>query len=120
MSNSLLLSIMFNALHFAKLSPVKFSRMVRPGGRGRGAPPPEYLAGFIQQTQMNQQFMAGIMTRLENLNNNNNNNNFNNNNNHHQAGQVSLMDFVRLNPATFHHPVEPMDADDWLRDIRSR
>ena len=94
--------------------------MVRPGGRGRGAnapPPPDYMAGFIQQTQMNQQFMAGIMTRLENLNNNNNNNNFNNNNNHHQAGQVSLMDFVRLNPATFHHPVEPMDADDWLRDI---
>ena len=87
--------------------------MVRPGGRGhgRGAPPPEYLAGFIQQTQMNQQFMAGIMTRMENLNNNNNNNNL------QHAGQVLLTDFVRLHPATFHNPVEPMDADDWLRDI---
>lgn len=93
---------------------LNFSRMVRPNarGRGRGAnapPPPDYMAGFVQQTQMNQQFMAGMMTRMENLNNNNNNN--------QQAGPVTLNSFVRLNPATFHNPVEPMDADDWLRDI---
>ena len=100
---------------FTKLPLLNSSRMVRPGGRGRGRganaqPPPDYMAGFVQQTQLNQQFMAGIMTRMENLNNNNNNN-------HQQAGHVSLTDFVRLNPVTFHNSVEPMDADDWLRDI---
>jgi hypothetical protein len=35
----------------AKLSMLHFSRMVKPGGRGRGVndpPPPEYMAGMVQ------------------------------------------------------------------------
>ena len=64
------------------------------------------MAGMVQQFELNRQFMTGMMNRMENLNNN-----------HQQAGPVSLNDFVRLNPATFHNSTEPMDADDWLRDI---
>ena len=30
---------------------------------------------------------------------------------------VSLNDFIKLTPPTFHHSVEPLDADDWLRSI---
>src|SRR3989337_1437564 len=46
----------------AKLSMLRFSRMVRPGprGRGRGAnfpPPLEYMAGMMQQFELNRQFM---------------------------------------------------------------
>ena len=37
---------------------------------------------------------------------------------HHQrANVVSLSDFIKLHPPTFHHSVEPLDADDWLRSI---
>ena len=40
------------------------NRMVRPAGRGRGGnfpPPPEYMAGMIQQLEMNRQFMENMM-----------------------------------------------------------
>ena len=30
---------------------------------------------------------------------------------------VSLNDFIKLTPPTFHHSIEPLDADDWLRSI---
>ena len=39
--------------------------MVRPAGRGRGAPepppPPKYMAGMMQQFELNRQFMQGLM-----------------------------------------------------------
>ena len=90
---------------------LNFSRMVRLGGRGRGAnanapPPPDYMDGMVQQIEMSRQFMTGMMTRMENLNNN-----------QQQASLVTLNNFVCLNPATFYNSTEPMDADDWLRDI---
>ena len=43
------------------------SRMVRPGGRGRGGdapPPPEYMAGMIQQFELNRQFMENMMAQF--------------------------------------------------------
>src|SRR3954464_4109422 len=36
---------------------------------------------------------------------------------HHQHATVSLHDFTRLNPTVFRNTVQPMDGDDWLRDI---
>ena len=36
---------------------------------------------------------------------------------HLQPGPISLQEFVRLNPSTFRNSTDPMDADDWLRDI---
>ena len=48
----------------AELPLLYISRMVRPGGRGRGGdapPPPEYMAGMIQQLELNRQFMENMM-----------------------------------------------------------
>ena len=48
----------------AELPLLYISRMVRPGGRGSGGnapPPPKYMAGMIQQLEMNRQFMENMM-----------------------------------------------------------
>ena len=48
----------------AELPLLYISRMVRPGGRGRGGhppPPPEYMARMMQQFDLNRQFMENIM-----------------------------------------------------------
>ena len=86
--------------------------MVRPGGRGRGAnnppPPTDYMAGMMQQFELNYQFMEAIMAQFPQQN-------------HHgqdqQPAAVNLHDFTRLNPTVFRNSVQPLDADDWLRDI---
>src|ERR1041385_6391819 len=84
----------------------------RGRGRGRGAndppPPPDYMAAMMQQFQMNQVFMQGVIDQLQNQNQNRHWN---------QTPVVTLRDFMRLNPPTFHQPEQPLDADDWLRDI---
>ena len=51
----------------AELPLLYISRMVRPGGRGRGGnapPPPEYMDGMIQQLEMNHQFMENMMAQF--------------------------------------------------------
>src|SRR3954469_12110296 len=81
-------------------------------GRGRGAndppSPPDYMAAMMQQFQMNQVFMQGVIDQLQNQNQNQHQN---------QPPVVTLRDFMRLNPPTFHQPAQPLDDDDWLRDI---
>src|SRR3954468_22005053 len=57
---------------------------------------------------MNQVFMQGVIDQLQNQNQNQHQN---------QPPVVTLRDFMRLNPPTFHQPAQPLDADDWLRDI---
>ena len=82
--------------------------MVRPGGRGRGGdapPPPEYMAGMIQQFELNRQFMENMMAQFPRPNMN------------QQPAQVTLQDFIRLNPTIYRSSTQPLDADDWLRDI---
>ena len=82
--------------------------MVRPGGRGRGGnapPPPEYMAGMMQQFELNRQFMENIMAQFPRPNMN------------QQPAQVTLQDFMRLNPTVYRSSTQPLDADDWLRDI---
>src|ERR1044071_9913135 len=95
---------------------LNFSRMAgrggRGGGRGRGAndppPPPDYMAVVMQQFRMNQVFMQGVIHQLQNQNQNNHQN--------HQHG-VDLQGFMRLSPPTFNNPEQPLEADDWLRDV---
>src|SRR3954469_25446537 len=41
----------------------------------------------------------------------------NQNGQHHQNAAVNLHDFTRLNPTVLRNTVQPMYADDWLRDI---
>ena len=92
----------------AELPLLYISRMVRPGGRGRGGdapPPPEYMAGMIQQFELNRQFMENMMAQFPRPNMN------------QQQAQVTLQDFIRLNPTIYRSSTQPLDADDWLRDI---
>src|SRR3954470_10583486 len=84
------------------------NRMVRPAGRGRGGnfpPLPEYMAGMIQQLEMNRQFMENMMAQFPRPNMN------------QQPNTVTLQDFMRLNPSIYRSSTKPLDADDWLRDI---
>ena len=51
----------------AELPLLYISRMVRPGGRGSGGnapPPPEYMAGMIQQFKLNRKFMENMMAQF--------------------------------------------------------
>ena len=84
------------------------SRMVRPAGRGRGAndpPPPEFFAGMMQQFELNCQFMEGMMAQFPRPNMN------------QQPTPGTLQDFMRLTPTIYRSSTQPLDADDWLRDI---
>ena len=66
-------------------------------------PPPPYMAAILQQFDLNRQFMAGVMAQLPN-----------------QNAPITLQEFMRLSPSTFRSSANPMDADDWLRDIASQ
>ena len=75
-------------------------------------PPPPYMAAMAQQFELNRQqfelnrqFMTGVMAQFPTLNA------------QQQPAPVTLQEFVRLNPSVFRNSANPMDADDWLRDI---
>src|SRR3954470_23495650 len=63
-------------------------------------PPPPYLAAMMEQFDLNRRFMAGVMAQLPNHN-----------------APITLEEFVRLNPSVFRSSANPMDVDDWLREI---
>ena len=86
----------------AELPLLHVSRMVRPGGRGRGgnaAPPPEFVAGMMQQFELNRQFMEGVMAQFPRPNMN------------QQPPPVTLQDFAQLNPVVYRSSTQPLDAD---------
>src|ERR1041385_6891129 len=81
-------------------------------GRGRAAndppPPPDYMVGMMQQFELNRQFMENVMAQFPQPNHLGP---------HHQQPTVPIHDSPRLNPTMFRNSVQPLDADDWLRDI---
>lgn len=68
-------------------------------------PPPPYIAAMMQQFQLNCQLNESLVNRLER------------NDACQEPGPISLQEFVRLNPSDFRNSTNPMDADDWLRNI---
>src|SRR4051812_9520961 len=82
---------------------LNFSKMAGHGGRGANDPPPplDYMAAMMQQFQLNQVFMQGVIDQLQNQNQNHHNN--------HQHG-VDLQEFMRLSPPTFHHHEQLLEA----------
>ena len=71
--------------------------MVRPASRGGNAPPPpEYMAGMIQQLEMNRQFMETVMAQFPHPNMG------------QQQGVVTLNDFARLNPSVYRSSTQPL------------
>src|SRR3954462_3272411 len=85
----------FVKMFIAEIPLLNSSRMAGRGGRGRGRgandppPPPDYMAAMMQQFQMNQVFMQGVIDQLQNQNQNHHQN--------HQHG-VDLQGFMRLSP----------------------
>src|SRR3989337_3809373 len=69
-------------------------------------PPPPYIAAMMQQFELNRQVMTGILAQSPNQNA------------QQQNASITLPEFVRLNPSVFRNSTNPMDADDWLRDIQ--
>ena len=68
-------------------------------------PPPDYMAAMMQQFELHRQFMQGVIDQFPRPNA------------YHQPATITLPEFVRLNPVTFYNSTNPLDADDWLRDI---
>ena len=68
-------------------------------------PPPLYIAEMRQQFELNRQFMTGVLAQLPTQNA------------QQQSAPITLPEFVRLNPSVYRSSTNPMDADDWLRDI---
>ena len=74
--------------------------------RNANLPHPPSLAEVMMEAERNKRETNRLLERIEQ------------NTAHHQrANVVSLSDFIKLHPPTFHHSVEPLDADDWLRSI---
>ena len=74
--------------------------------RNENLPHPPSLAEVMMEAERNKRETNRLLERIEQ------------NTAHHQrANVVSLSDFIKLHPPTFHHSVEPLDADDWLRSI---
>jgi hypothetical protein len=68
-------------------------------------PPPDYMAAMMQQFELNRQFMTGIMQQFPRPDAN------------QQPLSITLPEFMRLSPSFLRNTVNPLDADDWLRDI---
>src|SRR3989337_2674234 len=68
-------------------------------------PPPDYMVAMMQQFELHRQFMQGVIDQFPHPNAN------------QQPPSITLPEFVRVNPSIFRNTVNPLDADDWLRDI---
>jgi hypothetical protein len=79
-------------------------------------PPPLNLADVMAvQTQLMQ-----TITQLLAQNNNNNNNHRGQHRNAPKGFQKKVQNFNKLRPPTFDHSADPMDADNWLREIEKK
>ena len=82
--------------------------MVRPTGCGCGGdnpPPPEYMAGLIQQFDVESPVHGTSHGSVPSSP-------------YESATRPSdSARLTRLNPVIYHNSTHPLDADDWLRDI---
>jgi hypothetical protein len=80
-------------------------------GEGSGAgnenlPHPPSLAEVMLEAERNKRETNRLLAHIEE------------NTSHQQRNElVSIHDFIKLFPPTFHHSVDPLDADDWLNSI---
>ena len=74
-------------------------------GRDEDPPDPHSLTQFMLEMERNKRESNRLLARIEE-------------NTAHQSNKsATIHDFIRLHPPTFHHSIEPLDADDWLRSI---
>ena len=77
---------------------------IRNHGDGRDEDPPDQssLAVFMLEVEKNKRESNRLLARIEE------------NTSHQHQEFVFIHDFIGLKPPTFHHSIEPLDADDWL------
>src|SRR4051812_9847862 len=76
------------------------------GGRDEEDPPDQpSFAEFMLEIERNKRESNRLLARIEE------------NTAPQFKGSATIHDFIRLHPPTFHYPIEPLDADDWLRSI---
>ena len=74
----------------------------RNHGDGRDEDPPDQpsLAEFMVEMEKNKRESNRLLARIEK------------NTSHQHKESASIYDFIGLKPPTFHHSIEPLDADD--------
>ena len=95
---------------FLRMSSVNRSSVARclnhGGGRDEEDPPDQpSLAEFMLEMERNKRESNRLLARIKE-------------NTAPQCKEsATIYDFIGLNPPTFYHSIEPLDADDWLRSI---
>ena len=94
---------------FLRMSSANRSSVARSRnhGDGRDEDPPDQssLAEFMLEMERNKRESNRLLARIEE-------------NTAPQCKEsATIYDFIGLKPPTFHHSIEPLDADDWLRSI---
>ena len=76
-------------------------------GDGRDEDPPDQpsLAEFMLAMERNKRESNRLLACIEE------------NTAHRCKESATIQDFIDLKPPTFHHSIEPLDADDWLHSI---
>ena len=94
---------------FLRMSSAKRSSVARSQnhGYGRDEDPPDQpsLTEFMLEMERNKRESNHLLARIEE------------NTADRSNKSATIHDFIRLHPPTFHHSIEPLDADDWLRSI---
>lgn len=94
-----------SSVSLLRMSSVKRSSAARRqnhgGGRDEEDPPDQpSLAELMIEMERNKRESNRLLARIEE-------------NTAHQCKEsATIHDFIRLKPPTFHHPIEPLDADD--------
>src|SRR3954462_437921 len=100
---------LFSLVSFFRMLPVNRSSVARSRNHGDGGDedPPDQssLAEVMLEMEKNKRESNRLLARIEE------------NTSHQHKESATIYDFIRLKPPTFHHPIEPHDADDWLRSI---
>ena len=95
---------------FLRMSSAKQSSVARSQNHGddRDEDPPDQpsLTEFMLEMERNKRESNRLLARIEE------------NTAQQFKGSATIHDFIRLHPPTFHHSIEPLDADDW--PLRSR
>ena len=71
-------------------------------GRDEDPPNPPLLTEFMLEMERNKRESNRLLARIEE------------NTAHQFKGSATIHDFIRLQPPTFHHSIEPLDVDNWL------
>jgi len=100
---------LFSLVSFFRMLPVNRSSVARSQNHedGRDEDPPDQssLVEFMLEVEMNKRETNRLLARIEE-------------NTAPQCKEsATIYDFIGLKPPTFHHSIEPLDADDWLRSI---